>query len=262
MRRDPWNKGRPVGARVALTPQEITLVRRHLAKQTSPHDLCLFTLAIDSMLRASDLLQLRVGDVCSPDGKVRQSFRLRQKKTQQGVEPVLTDTAQAALKKWLKTSEKQSTHFLFTRSKPSQGQPITVGFYRTLIKQWVRAIGLRPHDYSAHSLRRSKAIYLYQSGVRVEIISRLLGHSSPASTLYYLGIDQAEAQSQALSHDIFKATSKLKSSSESDFPTLLAPKLLDRLADDIATRLASRLADPSSEIDSLKFDEAPKLGRE
>jgi len=101
----------------------------------------------------------------------------------------------------------------------------------------VKAIGLHASNYSAHSLRRSKAIYMYRNGVRVEIISRLLGHTSPASTLHYLGIDQAEAQSHAFAHDIFKAK-------RSDTPaTEMSGEELDVLAGHLWERLAPRLND-------------------
>jgi len=226
MSREPWNKDRQVGARKALSPSEVSKVRRHLAREKSSHDLCLFIVAVDTMLRASDLLRLRVGDVCAPNGKVHESFPWKQKKTGQGVHPVLTPTSQSVLKKWIKESGKRAEDYLFTREKPRTSQPISVGFYRTLIKQWVKAIGLHRHDYSAHSLRRSKAIYMYQSGVRIEIISRLLGHTSPASTLHYLGIDQAEAQSHALAHDIFKTKHSDKSATEMSRERL-APRLND-----------------------------------
>jgi len=237
MSREPWNKDRQVGARKALAPSEITKVRRHLSTEKSSHDLCLFVVAVDTMLRASDLLRLRVSDVCTSHGKICESFPWKQKKTEQGVHPVLTPTSQAALKKWITESGKQSSDYLFTREKTRASAAITVGFYRTLIKQWVKAIGLHRHDYSAHSLRRSKAIYMYRNGVRIEIISRLLGHTSPASTLHYLGIDQAEAQSHALEHDIFKTKRNHKSVSK------ISDAEIDALADQLWERLAPRFND-------------------
>jgi len=246
MSREPWNKDRQVGARKALSPEEISKIRRHLSAGKSRHDLCLFVVAVDTMLRASDLLRLRVADVCMPNGKIRDSFPWKQKKTGQGVHLVLTPTSQSTLKKWITESGKQPSDYLFTREKPRASAPITVGFYRTLIKQWVKAIGLHRHDYSAHSLRRSKAIYMYQNGVRIEIISRLLGHTNPSSTLHYLGIDQAEAQSHALAHDIFKT----KRSDNS--PTEMCNAELDVLADLLWERLAPHLNDLFLSMDPKK----------
>jgi len=245
----PWNQKRTVGARQALTQIEISKIRRALSGQKSNHDLCLFMVAVDSMLRASDLLQLRVRDVCLPDGKIRQTFPWKQKKTSKGVHPVLTPATQSALRKWIAESGKRDDDYLFTREKPNSAPSISVGFYRTLIKQWVRSIGLLPHDYSAHSLRRSKAIFMYENGVPVEIIGRLLGHSSPASTIHYLGIDEAEARARALANDIFKSTRPHKSKIKSQ----ISDTELDELSQKIWARLAPKLAE--------MFDEKLKKGR-
>ena len=160
-------------------------------------------MALDTMLRASDLLGLKVSDVQLSDGSVCQSFPLRQKKTAQSVFPVLTKDTQKSLRHWLVESQKRSSDFLFTRNKDPHGSPISIGFYRTLIKSWVKSVGLASQNISAHSLRRSKAIYLYEQGVTVELIGRLLGHRSSVSTIRYLGIDQAQAENAALTHNIF-----------------------------------------------------------
>jgi len=238
MNREPWNKDRQVGARKALTPNEITEIRRHLSSQNSLHDLCLFLVAVDTMLRASDLLKLRVRDVETPEGTIPQSFRWKQKKTSKPVHPVLTSTTQAAIKKWIVESEKLDSDYLFTREKHRTSNPITIGFYRTLIKQWVRSIGLPSHDYSAHSLRRSKATFMYQNGVPVEIIGRLLGHTSTASTVHYLGIDEAEARSRALANDIFKPKRR-KVQHKSNF----LEAEIDHLSEQIWERLSPKLSE-------------------
>jgi len=56
MSREPWNKDRQVGARKALSLSEIAKIRRYLSSKETSHDLCLFAVAVDTMLRASDLL--------------------------------------------------------------------------------------------------------------------------------------------------------------------------------------------------------------
>jgi len=231
----PWNKGRSVGARKALSQQDVLQIRTMLTDQEKWHDLCLFLVAIDSMLRASDLLRLRVCDVVDGNGNVKTTFPWRQKKTANAVCPVLTPTTQMTVLEWIVASNKQFQDYLFTREKPNTGEPISIGFYRTLIKRWVVLIGLSPEDYSAHSLRRTKAIFLYERGVSIEIIGRLLGHRSSASTIRYLGLDEAQARSAALDHDIFKASSK-----RSRKQTLSAFEIT-QIADQIWEMLTSRL---------------------
>lgn len=202
--RQPWNKGRAVGPRVGIPQAQLKAVCTYLIDHGQCHDLCLLYVAIDTMLRASDLLSLRVCDLVRDDGSVRESFVWRQGKTQSSVRPTLTATTQKALVSWIRSQKKRSGDYIFTRYKPTGASPITVGFYRSLIKSWFEAVGIDNSEISAHSLRRTKAIFLYERGVPVEIIGRLLGHRSSASTIHYLGIDDARAQSVALNHDILK----------------------------------------------------------
>lgn len=200
----PWNKGRAVGPRIGISPDQLRRVCQHLMAREQRHDLCLLCVAIDTMLRASDLLSLRVGDLVRNNGSIRKSFVWRQGKTNAPVRATLTPTTRKALIDWLRSQKKQSDDYIFTRHKPSGARSITVGFYRSLIKSWFEAVGIDSSEISSHSLRRTKAIFLYERGVPVEIIGRLLGHRSPASTIHYLGIDDARAQAAALAYDILK----------------------------------------------------------
>ncbi|MEO1029022.1 MAG: tyrosine-type recombinase/integrase [Pseudomonadota bacterium] len=240
LRRSAWNQGRVVGERIAFSAGEVQAIARSLAAIGAHHDLCLFAVGIDSMLRCSDLLRLRVEDVVEDDGRIR----WRQKKTQQNVYPVLTTTTQRAVKDWIESSGKQSNHFLFTRDKPVSAKPITPGYYRTLVKQWAELIGLAPERYSTHSLRRTKASHLYGQGYSdIAHIARLLGHQSTDATIRYLGIQQAEAETQALLGDIFTADLNEQSTGHPLLREFLKPEFLDQFSDAIWQRLDTKLSD-------------------
>jgi hypothetical protein len=62
--RQPWNKGKLVGQKTPLKLKEIWAIRIRLQIANRCRDLALFNLAVDSKLRACDLMQLRVRDVC------------------------------------------------------------------------------------------------------------------------------------------------------------------------------------------------------
>src|SRR6187402_1630319 len=63
--RRPWNKGLIVGQKRRLLPRQVWSIRVRLEMSASVRDLALFNLAIDSKLRASDLVRLTFEDVCS-----------------------------------------------------------------------------------------------------------------------------------------------------------------------------------------------------
>ena len=62
-RQEPWNKGKLVGQKLPLKLKDIWAVRIRLQIADRVGDLPLFDLAIDSKLRACDLVKLRVRDV-------------------------------------------------------------------------------------------------------------------------------------------------------------------------------------------------------
>jgi site-specific recombinase XerC len=60
----PWNKGLLVGQKKPLQPKHVWSIRVRLEIARMWRDLALFNLAIDSKLRACDLVKLRVDEVC------------------------------------------------------------------------------------------------------------------------------------------------------------------------------------------------------
>jgi hypothetical protein len=61
----PWNKGLLVGQKTPLEPKHVWSIRVRLEIAGSKRDLAIFNLAIDSKLRACDLVKLRQDDICS-----------------------------------------------------------------------------------------------------------------------------------------------------------------------------------------------------
>ena len=59
----PWNKGKLVGQKPPLKLKEVWELRIRLQLSNAIRELALFNLAIDSKLRACDLVRIRVRDV-------------------------------------------------------------------------------------------------------------------------------------------------------------------------------------------------------
>jgi hypothetical protein len=76
----PWNKGLLIGQKRPLEPKHVWSIRVRLEIARSRRDLAIFNLAIDSKLRACDLVKLRSDDICS-GAKVRHRATIVQKKT-------------------------------------------------------------------------------------------------------------------------------------------------------------------------------------
>ncbi len=156
----PWNKGRTVGKKLAFSLDQINEITNHLKSSKQWHDLCLLMLGIDTMLRCSDLLKLKVSDVMTQYGEVRGTFSLRQTKTAHGVFPVLTPTTQEACQRWISYSGKSGADFLFTGKKTDTSSPISPCVYRCLVKRWAELINLDP-VFLQHSFTSPEQAGLY-----------------------------------------------------------------------------------------------------
>ena len=80
----PWNKGKIVGQKAPLKLREIWAIRVRLQLRNNLRDLALFNLAIDSKLRACDLLGLRVLDIAH-ESHVNSRAVVMQRKTRRPV---------------------------------------------------------------------------------------------------------------------------------------------------------------------------------
>src|SRR5690349_15259946 len=99
-RQEPWNKGKLVGQKLPLKLKEIWAVRIRLQIANRVRDLALFDLAIDSKLRACDLVRLRVRDVAHGQ-RVAARAVVMQQKTQRPVQFEITEQTREAIARWI-----------------------------------------------------------------------------------------------------------------------------------------------------------------
>ncbi len=89
-KREPWNKGKFTGAKPPLRPKHVWSIRSKLQAEERPRDLAMFNLAIDSKLRACDVVGSKVEDV-APNGYAADRATVRRRKTGQPVRFELTE---------------------------------------------------------------------------------------------------------------------------------------------------------------------------
>jgi len=152
--------------------------------------LAMFNLAIDSKLRGCDVVAIRVDDV-APNGYALDRATVRQRKTGRPVRFELTEHTRQAIDDYLKAAHKKPGEFLFAGPKP--GRNMTPRQYGRLVSDWFVGIGLDPHLYGTHSLRRTKATLIYRRTGNLRAVQLLLGHTKIESTVRYLGIDVDDA---------------------------------------------------------------------
>ncbi len=179
------------GVKKPFRLEEIWRIRTRLELNNNVMELSLLNLAIDSKLRSSDLLSLRVSDISS-NFLVFSRVQYVQKKTGNNVQFEVTQRTQQTLSHWIKDQELKPTDYLFP-SPRKVNQPLSYSYYRRIIRSWALALGHNPDLYGTHSLRRTKATLIYQKTKNIRAIQLLLGHTKIENTIKYLGVELEDA---------------------------------------------------------------------
>ena len=189
--RGPWNKGKLVGQKAPFSMQEIWSIRMRLQTIGNLRDLALFNLAVDSKLRACDLLALRVSDVTN-GSEVLSRATFRQRKTKRPVRFEITARTRKSIEEWIGSAKLGESDCLFP-SRVRRSPHLSTRQYARIVNDWVVFIGLDPAAYGTHSLRRTKATLIYRRTKNLRAVQLLLGHTNLDSTVRYLGIEIDDA---------------------------------------------------------------------
>lgn len=154
--------------------------RMKRALKGSPRDLLLFIVGINSSLRISDIISLRVGDVSS------EYITLHERKTGKRKRIRINSAIQSAVNSLVPTDATPSD-WLFPSRKGDKAIG-RVQAWRILNAAADRA-GL-DIELGTHSLRKSFAYHAYKNGTDISLLMRVLNHGSQRETLKYIGIEQ------------------------------------------------------------------------
>lgn len=148
-------------------------------KNNSERNYVLFELGINTGLRISDILKLRVKDV-----KNNKYILLIEQKTQKHRKILITKSIRKILNNY--TKKMKSTDYLF-RSEKSENPISRIQAYR-IIRTACDSLKIR--HIGTHSLRKTFGYHFYQKTKDVALLQCILNHSSPDVTLRYIGVTQ------------------------------------------------------------------------
>ena len=191
--RTPWNKGRLIGQKRPLKPRDVWAIRARLEIRGNERDIALFNLAIDSKLRACDLVKLRISEV-QTQGRLHERATITHKKTGRPVQFELSEQTRRAVQEYLNFSGGMTRSYLFA-SRFKARPHLSTRQYSRLIHRWVSSAGLESSAYGTHSMRRTKVAQIYRKTGNLRAVQILLGHTKLESTVRYLGIEVDDAWS-------------------------------------------------------------------
>lgn len=143
-------------------------------------DKLLFILGINTGLRISDILKLKVEDV-----RDRSHILIIEGKTGKNKRFLLNDQLTDELRQYIEGMEPGA--YLF-HSRRGDNQPISrVQAYR-ILNEAAAVVGL--DAIGTHSLRKTFGYWHYKRFKDVAILQNIFNHSAPSVTMRYIGIDQ------------------------------------------------------------------------
>lgn len=159
-------------------PEYIREMKRFL-KEKSDRNYMLFVAGINSGLRISDLLPLRVRDAKRP------YFTLREKKTKKQKRIAMTPSLQREFRWYIE--DKEDHEFLF-KSREGINKPIGRSMAYKILREAAEFVSLE--EVGTHTLRKTFGYHFYTQYKDVAMLQEIFNHSSPDITLKYIGINQ------------------------------------------------------------------------
>lgn len=190
------NRNKPrKGFKISVEPikkiADIKKIKKLLAG--NPRDLAIFVLGINTNLRASDILNIKINQVAGL--KAGDELVLTEMKTGKNRRITLNKAVVNAIDDLLASKKKKGYHkqsdFLFTGQR-GRGAALSVPSLSRLVKSWCADINLKG-NYASHTLRKT---WGYQQrvkfGVGLPELMVCFNHSNQKQTLDYLCVQEQE----------------------------------------------------------------------
>ena len=146
----------------------------------------LFKFGLNTGLRISDILPVKLNDVCTGTGEFREYFILNEKKTGKEKKIKLNNALRRAIEEYASIEDLTLDSYLFWSKKGAHLGRVQA--YRVL-KEAADTIGIE--NFGTHSLRKTWGYWTYKASQHnIGLIMDTFNHSSQSITLRYIGISQ------------------------------------------------------------------------
>ena len=176
-----------------LTERDVKRMLQHCARTAYPvRNRCVFMLGSLAGMRIGEIAALKIGDVLTPEGAVRNEIQLTaaQTKGSEARTVLLNTQLQGELETYLRTlpaALKDTAQVLpLITSKTGRGFSAN-GLCQVILKLYDGA-GL--DRATSHSTRRTFITTLAHKGVNVRVLAALAGHKSIATTQRYIELNE------------------------------------------------------------------------
>ncbi|MED2752674.1 site-specific integrase [Bacillus thuringiensis] len=167
-------------------PEQIQQIKEYL-KEKNARNYILFVMGINTGLRISDILKLKVGDVQGSHISMREMKTGKQKRIQ------ITPSLKRELK-WFNEGREVEEYLL--KSRKGKNRPIGRSMAYKILKSTAAEFGL--DEIGTHTLRKTYGYHMYMQTKNIALLMEIFNHSSEKITLRYIGVNQ-DAMDKAMS---------------------------------------------------------------
>lgn len=185
------------------TMEEVQAYLKNNFGEYGERNYTIFQVGKATLLRVSDVLNLKQSDVYDDQGNVKRNAEIHDIKTGKRntlyLAPVRKDLEK--YREWLVEKGLDKSEWLFPAGKRGRGggfdinRPVSTHTFYVTMQQTGEMLGL--NYLGTHTMRKTGAYMVYeQRGHNIGLVMKLLNHSSEETTLAYIGLDREDVEDQ------------------------------------------------------------------
>lgn len=156
-------------------------------KITGIRNYLLFLTGLNSGMRVSDVVNLNRDNIRDEEGNMREHITIIEQKTGKTKKFPLVNGLRSEMERY--TENMKRGQYLF-KSQKGDNRPITTVQAYRIINNAATKVGLK--EIGTHTMRKTFGYFFYKQYKDIAKLQKILNHSSPSTTLIYIGIDQDE----------------------------------------------------------------------
>lgn len=167
---------------------QINLMKQYL-KEHSKRDYLLFVIGINTGLKISELLEMKMAELIDENGMVRDYYYIPENEDCLEKEVFLNKRVKEAVFYYVNENLNKTHTYLFQSAKSNK--PITRQQAYRIIHNAAEAVGISG-KIGTNSMRKTFGYHAYKQGVAITLLQKHFHHATPSETMKYIGISKNE----------------------------------------------------------------------
>ena len=156
-------------------------------KEQNDRNAMVFKFGINTILRVSDIITIKIADVMDESGVIRDYVQLREQKTKNYRKIRINAELDRSLIEYINDWKLQLDDWLFPSFRSPHLHIDRVTTWKFLKKASEEA---QIENFGTHSMRKTLAYHIYSQTKNISLVMKMLNHTNPAVTMRYIGISQ------------------------------------------------------------------------